>query len=319
MIIVTGGAGFIGSNVVGALNARGIDQILVVDDLTDGRKVQNLSRLRIADYCDKDDFLQLLQAGKFDSAGIETIFHLGACASTTELNGRFLMKTNYEYSKIILEWALKCNVQMIYASSASVYGTGEKGFSEDLRCEHPINPYAYSKYLFDQRVRQYLGQTQTPIVGMRYFNVYGSGEDHKDNMASTALQLYKQLLQTGELRLFEGTDGFANGEQKRDFISVEDCASVNLWFFENKKKSGIFNVGTGYAASFNELAKAVISAHGSGKISYVPFPGHLRGRYQSYTCADLNQLRAVGYDQPFMSVQEGVGRYIQALKSSFSG
>ncbi len=312
MIIVTGGAGFIGSNLVKALNERGCDDILVVDDLTDGTKFVNLADCTIADYEDKDAFLKAVEAGKGPDGTVEAIFHQGACSTTTEWNGRFMMENNYRYSKTLLHYCLERKIPFLYASSAAVYGQGP-GFREEPRYEKPLNVYGYSKLLFDQYVRRLLPRAESQVVGFRYFNVYGPREQHKGSMASVAFHHNNQILNGGRVRLFEGCDGYGDGEQRRDFIYVGDVAEANLWFLDHPDRSGIFNLGTGRSQTFNEIAHAVIDFHGGGEIEYIPFPDHLQGRYQSFTEADLSALRAAGYDRPFRSVQEGVRAYLEWL------
>ncbi|HES75432.1 MAG TPA: ADP-glyceromanno-heptose 6-epimerase [bacterium] len=309
-IIVTGGAGFIGSNLIQGLNAKGITNIIVVDDLSDGRKCVNLVDANIRDYMDRDVFLAKIEAG-YDFGAVEAVLHQGACSTTTEWDGRMMMQVNYDYSKAVLHWCLKRRVPFIYASSASVYGSGSV-FSEMREYESPLNMYAYSKFQFDQYVRG-LPQHNSQVVGLRYFNVYGPREQHKGSMASVAYHFHHQLLNTGTLRLFEGSDGYGPGEQRRDFIHVDDIVAVNLWLLENPKVRGIFNLGTGRAQSFNEVAQAVIDFHGRGSTEYIPFPAHLQGAYQSFTQADMRALRATGYDAPFLNVQDGVARYLAWL------
>ncbi|MFA5529359.1 MAG: ADP-glyceromanno-heptose 6-epimerase [Thiohalomonadaceae bacterium] len=311
MIIVTGGAGFIGSNIVKALNERGRTDILVVDDLTDGTKFKNIADCEIQDYLDKDEFLARVKKG--DGFGkVEAVFHEGACSSTTEWDGRFVMDVNYEYSKALLHWCLEKGASYLYASSASVYGGGSV-FKEEREYEQPLNMYGYSKFLFDQYVRRVLPTAHSQIAGFRYFNVYGPREQHKGSMASVAFHHNNQIKESGKVRLFEGCDGYDNGEQRRDFIYVGDVVAVNLWFMDHREKSGIFNLGTGRSQSFNDVARAVIAHHGKGEIEYIPFPEHLKGRYQSFTEADMGKLRAAGYDAPFKTVEEGVGLYMQWL------
>lgn len=310
MIVVTGGAGFIGSNLIKELNERGHHDILVVDDLTDGTKFKNLVDCDIADYCDKEEFLAQITENKAFGK-IEAIFHQGACSTTTEWDGRFMMRNNYEYSKALLHYSLDHKIPFIYASSAAIYGGG-KVFKEMIEYEMPLNVYGYSKFLFDQYVRRILPHAKSQIVGLRYFNVYGPRESHKGPMASVAFHLNNQIKE-GTVKLFEGNDGYPDGEQQRDFIYVGDAVNVNLWFFENPGKSGLFNVGTGNAEPFNSVAKAVISWHKQGKIMYTPFPDHLRGCYQSFTQADINNLREAGYTAPFKTVAEGVKEYLDWL------
>ena len=312
MIIVTGGAGFIGSNLVRRLNAAGHSDILVVDDLVNGRKMFNLADCRIVDYLDRDDFLARIRAGEDFGHKIQAVFHQGACATTTEWDGRYMMATNFEFSKCLLQYCLKLGLPMIYASSASVYGAGRE-FRISPDCERPINVYAYSKLVFDQYVRQFLPAPPTQIVGLRYFNVYGPGEAHKGGMASVAWHFHNQLRDGDEVRVFAGSDGYADGEQRRDFVHVDDIVSINLWAMENPGVSGLFNAGTGRSQTFKEVAQAVIDWHGRGSIRYVPFPEELQGSYQSFTEADLTELRAAGYAQDFLTVQQGVKRYLDAL------
>ena len=312
MIIVTGGAGFIGSNIVQGLNARGITDILVVDDLTDGRKCLNLSDAHIRDYLDKDDFLQRVQSGQ-DFGKVEAVFHQGACSATTEWDGKFVMRVNYEYTKALLRWTTAQRVPFYYASSASVYGSGTV-FKEDRGNEHPLNAYAFSKFLFDEHLRPLLKGIQSPVVGLRYFNVYGPREQHKGSMASVAFHMQQQLKGGDTVRLFEGCDGYGPGGQERDFIHVDDVVAVNLWLLDHPEVSGIFNCGTGRAQSFNDVANTVIAHHQRGQIEYIAFPDHLKGRYQSYTQADMGLLRQAGYDKPFLSVEQGVQRYMAWLQ-----
>jgi ADP-L-glycero-D-manno-heptose 6-epimerase len=315
MILVTGGAGFIGSNLVAALNARGRSDIWVVDDLQEGGKFRNLAAAQIADYSDKDDFARLLEARHGSLDAVTAILHQGACSDTTVHDGRLMMRDNYGASKALLDFALDRSVPLIYASSAAVYGGGTC-FVEDPSCEAPLNVYGYSKLLFDQVVRRALPNARSQVVGLRYFNVYGPQEQHKGPMASMAWQLHQQLLQTGQVRLFEGTDGYDAGEQRRDFVHVGDVVDVVLWFLDHPEASGICNVGTGVASTFNALAQAVLAFHGRGELAYVPFPESLRGRYQAFTQADLTQLRATGCDVGFRTVQDGVSAYLSAVATS---
>ncbi|NRD72063.1 ADP-glyceromanno-heptose 6-epimerase [Shewanella sp. VB17] len=310
MIVVTGAAGFIGSNLVKALNNMGRHDIIAVDDLSDGTQMFNLADCEIVDYLDKDDFLTKISTGEFDGK-LEVIFHQGACSSTTEWDGKFMMKNNYEYSKILFHYCQDNHSQFIYASSASVYG-GSDTFIEQREFEKPLNAYAYSKFLFDQYIRQQKLTTQ--VAGLRYFNVYGPREQHKGAMASVAFHFNNQIKVNDVCRLFEGVEGYENGQQLRDFVYVEDVVKVNLWLWKNAQISGVYNCGTGQAQSFNDVATAVINYHGKGKIEYIPFPDKLKGAYQHYTQADLTQLRAVGYDQTFKTVEQAVPEYLNWLK-----
>ncbi|HLF11538.1 MAG TPA: ADP-glyceromanno-heptose 6-epimerase [Gammaproteobacteria bacterium] len=311
MIIVTGGAGFIGSNLVRALNRRLLRDIVVVDDLSDGHKFANLLGCEIADYWDQSLFAERLRTGLVERP--EAIFHQGACAVTTEWDGRYMMDTNYRYSTELLDFCLSERVPLIYASSAAVYGTSTVFKENDPSAERPLNVYGYSKLLLDQYVRRRLADARSQVVGLRYFNVYGPGEAHKGPMASVAYHLNRQVAEKGEARLFEGSDGYEAGEQRRDFVHVDDVVRVNLWFYEHRQISGVFNVGTGQSASFNDIAHAIIDWHGAGRIRYIPFPEELQSRYQSFTQADISALRSVGYDAPFLDVRSGIQAYLDVL------
>lgn len=316
MIVVTGGAGFIGSNIVKALNRQGHTDILVVDDLTDGSKYINIADCQIADYLDKDLFIERVRAGTLGDT-ISAVFHEGACSDTTEWNGRFMLDNNFEYSKTLLHFCQKHRIPFIYASSAAVYG-GSQMFVENPAHEKPLNVYGYSKLLFDQYVRRHqkVHGFSAQVVGLRYFNVYGPREQHKGKMASVAFHLNTQILAGQNPRLFGAFDGYAAGMQSRDFVYVGDVVSVNLWFLANPQVSGIFNLGTGRAEPFKAVAEAVIAFHGQGEIEYIDFPESLKGHYQSYTCADISALRAAGYSQPFLTVAQGTAQYMHILNGA---
>ena len=311
MIVVTGGAGFIGSNIVKALNEMGRTDIIVVDNLKNGKKFINIADCDIANYMDKEDFQQRIYAEQ-GLPDIDAVFHEGACSATTEWDGKFMMDNNYEYSKDLLHYCLNWKIPFLYASSASVYGDGPT-FIEDRQYEKPLNVYGYSKFQFDQYVRQILPKAQSQVVGFRYFNVYGPREQHKGDMASVAFKLHNQVLAGEKLKLFGEYDGYGPGMQTRDFVYIEDVVNVNLWFMQNPDKSGIFNLGPAAAEPFKHIADAVIGFHGKGEIEYIPFPEHLKGAYQSYTQADNSALREAGYEAEFNSVAQGVKKYLQWL------
>ncbi|MBT8100362.1 MAG: ADP-glyceromanno-heptose 6-epimerase [Gammaproteobacteria bacterium] len=313
MHIVTGGAGFIGSNLVRELVERGHDDVVVVDDLSDGHKFINISEFAIADYLDRYEFLKRLDDRGFAS-GIKAVLHQGACSTTTEWDGRYMMRNNYGYSQHLLHHCLEQKIPYIYASSASVYGAS-KSFAEHPDNEKPLNVYGYSKLQFDRYVRRVAANPDSQVVGLRYFNVYGPREQHKGSMASVAWHFNNQVRDTGEVRLFEGSDGYGDGEQERDFVYVDDIVAVNLWYLDNPNVSGIFNAGTGKAQTFNDVANAVVKWHKQGKVTYIPFPDHLKGAYQSYTQADLAALRNSGCDVVFRPVEQGVPAYLDAISN----
>ena len=331
-IVVTGAAGFIGSNLVKGLNARGIDDIIAVDDLTQGDKFRNLADLKIADYVDADDFYGQFADGAFGK--VDAVFHEGACSDTMELDGKYMMDNNYTLSCALFRACRTRNTRLLYASSAATYG-GSDTFSESPEHEKPLNVYGYSKLLFDQRMRRELGtrfeNAQTQVVGFRYFNVYGPHEQHKGRMASVAFHQFNQYQSEGKVKLFGDYGGYAAGGQMRDFVFIDDVVDVNLWFFDHPEKSGIFNLGTGRAQPFNDVALAVVNtlrktqnaaplsledAVRGGMIDYINFPEALVGKYQSYTQADLSALRAAGCQHAFADVQTGVTAYMQWLSDA---
>jgi ADP-L-glycero-D-manno-heptose 6-epimerase len=321
--IVTGAAGFIGSNLVKALNLRGETNIIAVDNLKSADKFKNLVDCDIADFLDKEEFRKKIQEGYFDGL-IKAVLHEGACSDTMATDGRYMMDNNYQYTLELLNYCQTEDVPFLYASSASVYGGGGV-FKESREFESPLNVYAYSKFLFDQIMRRRWHKRGAQIVGLRYFNVYGPREQHKGRMASVAFHFFNQYRAEGKVKLFEGCEGYTNGGQLRDFVSIEDVVKVNMYLLDNPHISGIFNLGTGQAQSFNDVAVATVNtlrqAEGkdalaleqlleSGIISYIPFPDALRGKYQSYTQADIGALRGTGYGEPFLSVEQGVARYV---------
>jgi ADP-L-glycero-D-manno-heptose 6-epimerase len=328
-IVVTGAAGFIGSNIVKGLNARGVDDIIAVDDLTQGDKFRNLADLKIADYVDADDFYELFAEGAYGH--VEAVFHEGACSDTMEADGKYMMDNNYTLSCELFQSCQEQNTRLLYASSAATYG-GSDTFSESPEFEKPLNVYGYSKLLFDQRMRRELGahfeKAKTQVAGFRYFNVYGPREQHKGRMASVAFHQFHQFRADGKVKLFGEYGGYGAGGQLRDFVFIDDVVAVNLWFLDNPQASGIFNLGTGQAQPFNDIAITVVNtlrqaegqpalsieqAARGGLIDYIAFPPALVGKYQSYTQADLSALRAAGCNHDFASVQKGVASYMASL------
>jgi ADP-L-glycero-D-manno-heptose 6-epimerase len=328
-IVVTGAAGFIGSNLVRALNQRGEKDIIAVDNLARADKFRNIVDCDIADYLDKEEFVARLTGGDFDD-DIAAIVHQGACSDTMETDGRYMMRNNYRYSVTLLDHCQDNDIPFLYASSASVYGGGSV-FVEAAGHERPLNVYGYSKFLFDQYVRRVLPERTAQIAGFRYFNVYGPREQHKGRMASVALHFYEQFRASGCVQLFDGSGGYAAGEQRRDFVLVDDVVRVNLDFLDHPDRSGIFNLGTGRAQSYNDVAMATINACRKAQelapatltelvrtraIEYVQFPPQLVGKYQSFTQADLSRLRGAGYTAAMTSVEEGVAAYVERLMAA---
>ena len=331
-LIVTGAAGFIGSNLVKALNARGENDIVAVDNLTRADKISNLSDCEIFDFQDKQDFIAAVREGRMRE-DVSAVLHQGACSDTMEADGRYMMENNYRYSLDLLDWCEAREIPFIYASSASVYGSG-RVFKESREHEAPLNVYGYSKFLFDQVVRRRLEEKRSQVAGFRYFNVYGPRESHKGRMASVAFHMFNQYMGTGRVRLFEGSGGYGPGEQIRDFVCVDDVVAVNLFFLDHPEISGIFNVGTGKAETFNQVAHATVNSirrarkepelsieqlRDEGMLEYIPFPAQLVGKYQSFTQADVSALRAVGYQAPFLGVNEGVSRYVDTRLKAGEG
>ena len=330
-IVVTGAAGFIGSNIIKGLNARGIDDIIAVDDLTEGDKFKNLADLQITDYVDADDFYDLFAEGAFGD--VEAVFHEGACSDTMEPDGKYMMDNNYTLSCELFHACQDQGTRLLYASSAATYG-GSDTFCESPEFEKPLNVYGYSKLLFDQRLRRELGKrfenASTQVAGFRYFNVYGPREQHKGRMASVAFHQFNQYQSEGKVKLFGPYGGFGAGEHRRDFVFIDDVVAINLWFLDHPEQSGIFNLGTGTAQPFNDVAIAVVNslrqsegqallsieeAARGGLIDYIDFPAALVGKYQSYTRANLSALRGAGCNHVFADVPTGVGRYVKWLKA----
>ena len=324
-IVVTGAAGFIGSNIIQGLNQRGITDIIAVDDLRDGDKFRNLADLHIADYQDAGDFYARFAKGDYGS--VEAVFHEGACSDTMETNGQYMMHNNYQLSCDLFAACQRQGARLLYASSAATYG-GSASFVERPEFEKPLNVYGYSKLLFDNVVRRLLPSVTSQVVGFRYFNVYGPREQHKARMASVAFHHFNQFRDTGKVRLFGEYGGYAPGEQSRDFVFVNDVVAVNLWFLQHPDQSGIFNLGTGRAQPFNDVAVATVNAVRAlrgeaalpmaeliarGLLEYIDFPDALKGKYQCFTQADLTQLRRTGCDHRFADVATGIESYVTWL------
>jgi ADP-L-glycero-D-manno-heptose 6-epimerase len=309
MIIVTGGAGFIGSNLVHELNSRGEDEILVVDNLSDAaaphKKFLNLAGARFVDFMDKAEFRRAVANDAFANNRIRAILHQGACSNTLEDDGRYMMDNNFTYSKELLHFALRHAIPFVYASTAAIYGLSEK-FTEVPVNERPLNIYGFSKLAFDNYVRHHQASFASTVVGLRYFNVYGQRETHKGRMASVIHHFTRQLKDTGTIRMFEGSGRYGSGEQRRDFVFVRDLAKINLFFAFGDVRTTIVNAGTGNSRSFNDVAKALMQVHGPGTIEYIPFPADLSARYQHFTEADVAGLRAAGYTAPFTELEAGI-------------
>ena len=323
-ILVTGAAGFIGCNNVLALNRQGINDVVAVDNLAKAEKFLNLAKCRISDYFDKVDFIERVRKGTAPVP--EAIFHQGACSDTMQTDGRYMMQNNYRYTLELFEWAQELRSPFIYASSAATYGASTT-FVESIENEGPLNVYGYSKYLFDQVLRARMHSLKAPVVGLRYFNVYGPHEQHKGRMASVAFHQYFQFKKEGRVKLFEGCQGYANGAQMRDFVYVDDVVDVAMHFM-TAGISGIFNCGTGRAQPFNDVALTVVNslsgenhtlkeAVDAGLIEYIAFPEALKGKYQSFTQADLTKLREAGCEVSFKSVQEGTAKYMHYLSNAY--
>ena len=322
MYIVTGGAGFIGSNLVHELNAAGISDILVVDNLADARKSLNLHGARFVDYMDKHEFRRALAAGSLGLPRVEAILHQGACSNTLVDDGVYMMDNNFTYSKEVLRYAIGMDAPLVYASTAAVYGLSGPGkFSPTHANERPLNVYGFSKLVFDHYVRDMFerGAVPTTVVGLRYFNVYGPREQHKGRMASVIHHFSKQILENHKVKLFAGSGGYADGEQRRDFVYVRDLCRLNLFFAgigiaEKKRYHAIVNAGSGVARTFNEVAQALMAVHGTVPVEYIPFPQDLDARYQHFTEADLQALRQTGCTFSFTPLEQGVQETFAALR-----
>ncbi len=313
MIIVTGGAGFIGSAIVAALNARGIDDIVIVDILGEDEKWKNLRRLKFADYVEADEFLDMFTAGDIDNS-VETVFHLGACSDTTETDCSYLVKNNYDFSKLLANWAVESGARFIYASSAATYGDGSQGFvdnEDELDKLIPLNMYGYSKHMFDLWARR-TGLLKT-VVGLKYFNVFGPNEYHKANMRSFVIRAFEQINETGKVGLFKSYHPeYADGEQLRDFIYVKDAVDMTLFFMDNPDLAGLYNIGTANTRNWNDLAKATFTAmNKEPQIDYIEMPEHLKAKYQYFTKADTTKLRNAGYKKETTSLEDAIRDYVQ--------
>jgi ADP-L-glycero-D-manno-heptose 6-epimerase len=329
MLIVTGGAGFIGSNLVHELNAHGIADILVVDNFANVKKVQNLHGARYVDYMDKREFRRAIGENALGSGKIEAILHQGACSNTLEDDGVYMMDNNFQYTKEVLAFAIRFGAPLVYASTAAVYGLSGPGhFTPTIENERPLNIYGFSKLAFDHYFRHQLELDRVPItaVGLRYFNVYGPREQHKGRMASVIHHFTKQMKETGRVRLFAGTGGFGEGEQRRDFVYVRDLARMNMFFAQigpyapkageaQKPYRGVVNAGSGVSRTFNDVAKALMAVHGEVPIEYIPFPADLEGRYQHFTEADLTGLRQLGCDLQSTGLEDGIVETYATLKA----
>ena len=313
MYIVTGGAGFIGSAMIWKLNSMGVDDILVVDNLSTSEKWKNLVNRRYVDYMHRDAFLDIVRRDALGT-GVTAIIHMGACSATTEKDADFLMRNNLEYTKTLCTFSLKNHARFINASSASTYGDGGKGFSDDpelLDVLKPLNMYGYSKHLFDLWTKR--NHLLDSIVSLKFFNVYGPNEQHKGDMRSVVNKAFHQIRESGAMRLFRSTaPDYPDGGQMRDFVYIKDCVDIMWWLLQNPAVNGIFNVGTGTARTWNDLANAVFAAMRlPADISYIDMPAQLAGKYQNFTQADMERLRGAGYEAPFHSLEQGVEDYVR--------
>jgi ADP-L-glycero-D-manno-heptose 6-epimerase len=317
MYIVTGGAGFIGSAMIWKLNTLGVEDILVVDNLGLSEKWKNLVNRTFSTYMHRDAFLDAVRDDSLERLApgkVEAVIHMGACSSTTERDADFLMRNNLEYSKTLCLFAMRKNARFINASSAATYGDGSLGFDDDkerLATLRPLNMYGYSKHLFDLWALRN-GHMES-MASLKFFNVYGPNEQHKGDMRSVANKAFHQIRAEGRMNLFRSTDpAYADGGQKRDFVYIKDCADIMAWLLEHPQVNGVFNVGTGAARTWNDLLRAVFAAMGrEPDIRYVDMPPHLIGKYQNYTEARMERLRAVGYNAPMRSLEQGVADYVQ--------
>ncbi len=312
-ILVTGGAGFIGSALVWALNERGDEDILITDFLGTDEKWKNLVALRYADFMDANDLLSAIGRGS-DLGGVTKVFHLGACSATTERDAGYLMRNNFDYTRRLAEWSLEKGARFVYASSAATYGDGSQGMDdkdEDLGKLRPLNMYGYSKHWFDQYAQRHGFLNQ--LVGLKYFNVYGPNENHKAQMRSVVNKAFNEVIDSGTIALFKSyKEDYKDGEQMRDFLYVKDAVKMTLHLADNPDAGGLFNIGSGEANTWLRLANAIFAAMGRApEISFVDMPVELQGKYQYYTKADITKLRSTGYDENIMTLEDAVADYVQ--------
>ena len=321
-ILVTGGFGFIGTNLIKKLNEIGFSDITCIDSLNNPLKLINASEIKISDFIDKKEFFSILKNTSSHAFDYDYIFHQGACSDTTCEDGNYIMQNNFTFSKLLADICLENYIPMVYASSASVYG--EAKYFIESKNEKALNYYAYSKLLFDEYIRnKNINSLKSQIVGLRYFNVYGPYEEHKNRMASVILHFYNQMKKNKKINIFEGSHGLENGEHKRDFIHVDNVVDMNLWFFKNNKISGIFNCGTSEANSYNKIADIIINYFKQNKNNfnltvddyknYIKFPADLKDKYQPFTESSNENIKSLGYDNKFYSIEEGVNKYLKYL------
>ena len=318
MIIITGGAGFVGSNLVAGLEAQGITNLVVCDDLGMGDKWRNISKRELRDIVSPENLFPYLEAHRNE---VEMIYHFGGVSSTTEMNADLIIQQNFNLSRQLWKWCAANNVRFVYASSFATYGDGSAGFQDDDSPEglarlRPLSPYGWSKHIFDRRIARVRMDGSEPLppqwVGLKFFNVYGPNEYHKEDQKSVGCKLYPQIVAGAAAKLFKSNNPqYRDGGQLRDFIYVRDCVDVMVWMYQNPAVSGLFNLGTGQARAFNDLANAMFNATGKPpKITYIDMPQTLQDRYQNFTQADMGKLRAAGYTKPFTNLEDGVADYV---------